>query len=347
MWLSAASVYVSPAIWGGYWALLGLAFPFCLASVLIMAVICFLCFHPRLIWIGVFGIACCYGSIRNYFPLNIPSPAPKGCLKVMSFNTLSYGNCVRDERGRNVVMEYILANRPDIIAVQEGFFLDLESIDLTVERAKQAGYEFQMAVVGISHVGLYSRLPIVRHDTVCHSVANGAAAYYLLDKRRDTLIVINAHLQSIGLSAQERKTFSQIAEKPESFEKTSGKKALLDKITASSRLRALQADTIARYIERHKDKPLILMGDFNDTPISYARQRASNGLIDTYRTAGNGLGRSFAKDKMIVRIDHIFCSNHFKPYATRVDNSFGLSDHYPIITYLKPLPPAELKAHSR
>lgn len=258
----------------------------------------------------------------------------------MTFNTCSYGNAEEDNRGRNVVMEYILSERPDIVAVQEGFFWGDKVIKATVDRAEKCGYQFCMAVIGQSHLGLYSRLPIVKHDIICHSSANGAAAYYLLDKKRDTIIVVNAHLQSLGFTQTERETFREFVARPESFDSLQGKRGFLKKIGEAGKVRALQADSIAMYIERHKDTPLILLGDFNDTPISYARQRASEGLTDVFRSSGNGIGRSFSKDYMYVRIDHAFCSAHFKPYAARIDKGFGLSDHYPLITYLKPLPPA-------
>ena len=59
-------------------------------------------------------------------------------------------------------------------------------------------------------------------------------------------------------------------------------------------------------------------------------------LTDAYRATGNGIGRSFHKDAIYVRIDNIFCSDHWKPFAAMVENSVDYSDHYPVSAYLKP-----------
>ena len=82
---------------------------------------------------------------------------------------------------------------------------------------------------------------------------------------------------------------------------------------------------------------IVAMGDFNDTPISYAHHKICSRLTDCYRATANGIGRSFNRDAIYVRIDNIFCSSHFKPFAVRVDDTVPFSDHYPIIGYLKPV----------
>ena len=56
-------------------------------------------------------------------------------------------------------------------------------------------------------------------------------------------------------------------------------------------------DAVEDYLAQHKDKPVILCGDFNDTPISYTRHRvASLGLTDAFREAGQGFGFSFRRN---------------------------------------------------
>ena len=40
--------------------------------------------------------------------------------------------------------------------------------------------------------------------------------------------------------------------------------------------------------------------------------------------------------KIYVRIDNIFCSDHWKPFAAMVENAVDYSDHYAITAYLKP-----------
>ena len=94
-------------------------------------------------------------------------------------------------------------------------------------------------------------------------------------------------------------------------------------------------DSIANFIERHKEEDIILGGDFNDTPVSYAHGQLTEYLSDAFRSTGNGLGRTFNKNAMIVRIDHLFCSDAFEPYSFYVDNSVGISDHNPVVGWLE------------
>ena len=83
---------------------------------------------------------------------------------------------------------------------------------------------------------------------------------------------------------------------------------------------------------------IIVCGDFNDSPVSYTHHRiASCGLTDAFVAAGNGLGRSFNRDAIVVRIDNILHSKHWKAYRCEVDDSNKDSDHYPIACYLKRL----------
>ena len=82
-------------------------------------------------------------------------------------------------------------------------------------------------------------------------------------------------------------------------------------------------------------KTFIVCGDFNDTPISYAHHLFCRRMTDAYRATANGIGRTFNRNAMYVRIDHIFCSEEWKPYACTVDRAAEASDHYPISCYLK------------
>ena len=57
MWGCAATVYVSAATYGKYIAVVGLGFPFCVAAVLAVGMVCLL-LKPRLVWIPVVGLRC-------------------------------------------------------------------------------------------------------------------------------------------------------------------------------------------------------------------------------------------------------------------------------------------------
>ena len=97
---------------------------------------------------------------------------------------------------------------------------------------------------------------------------------------------------------------------------------------------AVQAETVAETIGSNP-KNTIVLGDFNDTPLSYTHHLFDQKLNDCYAERGVLMGFSYVNHGMFVRIDHTFCSDDFETVKCYVDNSAAYSDHYPIITYLK------------
>ena len=110
---------------------------------------------------------------------------------------------------------------------------------------------------------------------------------------------------------------------------------LLTKLATACERRAPQARAVAEYVERHRGMPVILCGDFNDSPISYTRRTIAAPLVDCYAETGNGPGISYHYNGFYVRIDNIMCSAHFTPYRCTVDRTVSASDHYPVYCWLK------------
>lgn len=337
LWGCAATVYVDPSVCGGLFALIGLGFPIIVAAVIIIGAVS-LIIKPRLSLISLFGLLCCAGSLRDYCPINLTSPPPKGALKVISYNTMSFGNCELDDNGKDIrLVRYLITQQPDIACLQEANVTSSEQFDRVTASMRRAGYHFEVVWCGGNRVAVMSKTPIHRTQLICRSTGNGAAAFYLtpLPGKRDTVIVISAHLESMHLSPEERGNYSELVHNPEDIHSIGGKRDFLRKIAHSGVERAHQIDTLTAFLDRHKGERILLMGDFNDTPISYAHHEICTRLTDAYRATACGIGRSFNRDAIYVRIDHAFCSSHFKPYAFTIDPSVPFSDHYPMVGWVK------------
>ena len=111
---------------------------------------------------------------------------------------------------------------------------------------------------------------------------------------------------------------------------------LLGKVSKAMVKRSRQAEAVHHYIESHRRYPIIVCGDFNDTPISYVRRTIASGLTDCYVETGCGMGITFNQRGLSFRIDNIMCSSHFKPYGCYVDDEISVSDHNPVICWLEP-----------
>ena len=279
-----------------------------------MGMVCLL-IKPRLAWIAAVGLLGCCGALRDYLPINLSSPPPKGCLKVMTYNVCSFSNWKTDERGNLVVMEYICAQKPHLACLQEATYKNPTYEDTLMRTVRRCGYHYRKEQMGQSAVGLLSRFPIAKSRLLFCAKANGAAAFWVLPPGGDTVVVVR---------------------NPEAADSVKSRLGFLRKIADASYQRAHQTDSLTQFLDQLKGRPVIVMGDFNDTPISYAHRQVCSRLNDVYRATGNGIGRTFNKDAIYVRIDNIFCSDHWKPFAAMVENAVDYSDHYAVTAYLKP-----------
>lgn len=79
--------------------------------------------------------------------------------------------------------------------------------------------------------------------------------------------------------------------------------------------------------------PVVVCGDFNDTPASYTYFTIRGNLQDAFLEKGTGIGRTFTGLAPTLRIDYILPGNQFTINSFRKINS-DLSDHYPVIANL-------------
>lgn len=321
-------------------ACLGLAFPFFLVANLIMFALMIIVRWKRC-WVPLLGFVFAYVPIRTYIPLHPSSAVPDSCLTIVSYNVAGYGGNYRYEKGVDTVVNYLRRINADIVCLQEDHGGKSES---PVDSLKKL-YPYNDTVhvedplnALINAVGIHTRLPILRKQRIDYgSLANGTAVFYLQMDNGDTLIVINNHLESTHLSPTDRERYKQaLRGDMEQDEAKEEALVLLEKMSEAMVKRAAQADSLHRFIAEHAGKPIIVCGDFNDTPISYVRHTVAQGLTDCFVESGCGLGLSFNQNGFNFRIDHIMCSDHFIPYNCRVDSRMNASDHYPIMCWLQP-----------
>lgn len=321
-------------------ALFCLGFPLLLV-VNVAFVFFWLIFQAKKVWIALAGLLCSGSYISSYCPLNIPSKAPEGALKLLTYNTKSFGNSKIDENGHNAVLDYLLQSGADIICLQEalpGYDLKIKDIDKQLSENGYYGIDFDKADSDGELRGdqrIYSKLPILSAESVVGaSAGNGVLAARLLYDN-DTILLLNNHLESYRLTMEDKQHYKEILKEPEGEKTEENSKALLNKMTNVSKLRGPQVDSVLQYIKASGAEAVISCGDFNDSPVSYPCHKLSECLKDAYKESGNGLGFSYVDKGFYFRIDHIFVSDYWQTYDTHIDKTITASDHYPMITYLR------------
>lgn len=327
---------LDPRTWG-WLAMAGYAYPFMVALNLTMMVVCIF-LRKRLVIIPFLGMVLCYSPTMKYCPINRSAEIPDSCLTIVSYNTWSYGASNDNEDGitpderRRQLFEHIAQYNPDIMCFQESSLSEsiLEEIQKVMP---QIAYADTVKHEKGNQVLVLSRYPIVGKERIEYESDGNLSAAFTVKVGGREVVVVNNHLESNMFSPEEKQHFSDMVHggKKNMRAIKSESRFLLSKLTTAARLRAPQAEAVATYVRLHKNKPLILCGDFNDIPISYARRTIATELTDCYKSAGRGFGFSYHKSSMHVRIDNIMCSSHFDAFQCWVDNTVGVSDHYPII----------------
>jgi len=303
--------------------------------------LCFwLLFKKRFVLIPFFGFVVCYFPIREYMPLNFGGEPPKDAIKVLSYNTWGFAQGEYDSDGINPIVRYVKQQNADIVCLQEAGYGG--SIAEQIDTLLRPIYSYCDTIHhpdGGDVLALFSKFPIISRERIPYPSVGNLSVAYQLKIGKDKVLLINNHLETTGLTLEERAQFKQLIKgklETDTAEQTS--KLLVVKLGESTRKRAPQAEAVARYIKQHDKMSTILCGDFNDGPISYAHRTIAKNLTDCYVASGNGLGISYHHAGFFVRIDNIMCSNDWKPYGCQIDRKIPASDHYPIVCYLKKSP---------
>ena len=335
LWLCCAGQWISPAHFAPL-ALGGLAFPFALATTG-FALLLTLLLAPRLVWLPVVGLLSCFGSLRTYYPLNFPSPAPRDCVGVLTYNVHGFFSY----NGNNAdIANYIAESGADIAVLQEAHISAAARAAGTLAPLERHYPHSDTLFVGSNVLMVASAYPIVGKRLLFRHGSNGAGLFLLKISERDTLWLVNAHLESMHLSNEELTAYSTMVHSlHEGRNLRLEEQSSLDivrKIMAAGRERAAQADSLAAFLAENRGRNLMLCGDFNDAPVSYAHRAVARYLDDAHTQAGRSIGRSYNRNAIFVRIDQMFYApEYWKPYGCRVESRPDLSDHNPMMCRFK------------
>ncbi len=340
MLLCAYSPYIDP-VEHPVLSCTGLAFPiFLLLNLLFL--LFWLLFYRKYALLPLIALVACAGQIRAYFPINTPtSDIPEDAFKILSYNVMAYDHDKPHKADNpNEIIDYLANSNADIICTQEAIlnkpnnskFLNEQSVKEALSAYPYHSHHQESSTNGWD---CYSRYPILSAQKINYtSKSNGSMAYEIL-LGKDTLLLINNHLESNKLTTDDKEIYRDMIVDPEKEKVKNASRLLLGKITEAASIRGPQADSIAKFIQENPHKYIVVCGDFNDSPISYAHRVITNQLNDAFVSSGNGLGISYNRNGFYFRIDHILNSNNFEAYNCTVDKSIKTSDHYPIWCYLR------------
>jgi endonuclease/exonuclease/phosphatase family metal-dependent hydrolase len=320
-------------------AFFGLAYPYLLLINIILAIIWFALLRFEAL-ISVLVIAAGFTHFSNYIKLVKPEGNKNNTFKVLSYNVRLF-NYFENNHGitsEKRIFQFLKSQKPDIICLQEFFLMGNPKVEESLIISALGGdYYSHMKIIGSGKNRYYgiltlSRFPIVRRGEIIHPGSSSLSIFTDVLIQKDTIRIYNNHLQSFRLRSLERSFIEQLTINDDKQTMTEVKNLSVS-LKKGFVKRAQQAEVVKGQINR-SPYPVIVVGDFNDTPVSYAYRKIRKGLKDSFVNSGYGAGFTYKGNYPPNRIDYIL-------YNSPLINSYfeiikvKYSDHYPIISYFK------------
>ena len=335
--LTYLSVYVSPdTSW--IFAFIGMGYPFLLILNLVF-IIGWIAFRKWFFLISVLCILLGWNAFKRYFqfPFKKKEPVPtENTIRLLTYNVrlFNYYQWHRDTASWQKIVDYIRSEDPDILCFQEFITLPRGPHSLENLRKKLAPLSYSHVyytdrVPGKLNFGMatFSKYPMVHKQMIeFENSLNGSMCTDLV-LGSDTIRVYNCHLQSIRL----RKDYNDLLDSlmfNYSEKQMDELKELSVRMRQAFIQRAGQVNILSAHIQS-SPYPVLVCGDFNDTPVSYVYQKLSHHLKDAFTESGSGTGNTHRGSMPFVRIDYVFYGPPFKSFHYHSER-ISHSDHFPL-----------------
>lgn len=289
--------------------------------------------------ISLITIVICWEPVYTYCPLNILSKDISAEQKANSFSLLTYNimnYCLYNDEGsedHNRTVQYIIDANPDIVCLQECYGLEPPKI------AKVAAWQldtlkkrYKYIKIDTRDLAIFSKYPFEKVDTEVPKLDGCGVSAYKVHIKDKYITVINVHLESIGLTTNDKELYMQLtaldADTKEKLKEV--RSQLLWKLTGAFRNRAQQAVAIRNFIDKI-DGEVIVCGDFNDVPDSYSYRTIKGNMKDAYVECGFGPLITYHANRFYFKIDQVFYSGDMLEAVKIKCEKNPSSDHYPLL----------------
>ena len=253
-------------------------------------------------------------------------------LSILTWNTHQMGQYRKSTD--NEVLKYLLTQDADIICLQEVDVYKSPEFLTLAEVRHSLGSKYPYSYIDFSVYNnrrqfgnmVWSRYPLINKKTVDYEIRSNLSSRCDVVIGEDTLRLIVNHLESNRFTSKDM-TIND-GSKYEDIRNSA--KRIGHKWTKARNRRRGQARAVRKEID-NSPYPVIVVGDFNDIPLSYTYYTISKGLHDAWlETSWGKWGTTFKlKGSFGVRIDYILCQNPLVPVQCTVKETTG-SDHSPV-----------------
>lgn len=315
-----------------FWPLsfFGLAYPYLVLVNLIFGIIWVLQRSKRLL-LPLASLLIGFYDFTNTFQLIPAFESKSSGIKVLSYNVHNFRYDLKTHK-TNVpkILEYFKSTGAEIICLQEATLL--KGGKLSPQGIRDALPEinhFQVASTSTYSGSItYSKYPIVNLGEIRFPGSSNLVLFSDIKiSNRQTIRVYNCHFQSYSIDPEDYSIIDSLGTVSNSQQIIEARK-ISYKLITGFKLRATQARKVADHIQR-SPYPVIVCGDFNDTPVSYAYRKVRGDLKDAFVESGWGVSNTYNGELPSFRIDYILFDQKFVVGGYKRDR-VNFSDHFPI-----------------
>jgi len=282
-------------------------------------------------------------EINNTFPVHlgkIKHSVDSSSIKFLTYNTRMCGDLKKHTRkNHNNIIQYALDSNADIICLQEFTvsdnheYLTMKDIDRAFKKYPYKHIQFKQKNTE-NGVATFSKYPIINKQKIDYASRYNNSIFSDININGKIVRVINNHLESNRLTEYDKEMPIKLKNDFDAYKLTGVTRHFSNKLGAAYKLRAVQADSVANVIAQSPYK-VIVCGDFNDVPSSYAYTKVKGKLKDAFAETGTGLGWTFNEKYYHFRIDYVFFDSDAYSIIDYKADKVNYSDHYPVLCHIK------------
>lgn len=223
---------------------------------------------------------------------------------------------------------------PDVVCLQEYYSRQKGKHNISGELRKELGLHHQYFHPTAQNeyesygLAIFSKYPIVSSGHLPDFEQGVNSIIYAdIEKEGRIIRIYNVHLRSYGFQQEDYDFITGPTDETMERRLTSTRR-IGGRLKRAFALRSMQAQSLRKHLENN-ETPFLILGDFNDTPLSFAVNHVGKGLKNTFREKGWGLGKTYNGDFPNFQIDFIWASPDFDVKSYQIVKK-KLSDHYPV-----------------
>ena len=283
-----------------------------------------------MVFLSLFLIMSGYNYLYSYIRIKSKTSDQKG-ITICSYNVKNFAgpDNKTDRRWNQVIIQKFLKDQnQDVVCLQEIDSFSIKGFNPFHVSPTSPDSTFYSTIARKNgNLIIFSKYPIVGRGDIYFKNTPNMIIFADLKIKKDTFRIYNCHLQSYQFPAASINALNSTSMEDQN-QNLRDARFLGSRIKRTLIERTKQVERLKDHIG-HSPYPVIVCGDFNDTPVSYTYRMIKRDLKDAFVESGIGTGNTFKGRLLSFRIDYILHSSEVAAYNFQV-GKVKYSDHNPV-----------------